>query len=135
MSQVGTKTIRVLLVDDHDVLRDGIAVVLEEFPDLELVGKSNSGWDAINKCAALKPDVVLMDILMPDMDGLTATRIIRERNAGVKVVVLSSFEEEHLVHDARDIGASGYLLKNVSIDELAGAIRNAYLGNPESFPD
>ena len=135
MSRAGTKTIRVLLVDDHDVLRDGIAVVLEEFPDLELVGKSNSGWDAINKCELLKPDVILMDILMPDLDGLSATRIIRERHPDIKIVILSSFEEERLVHDAHEIGASGYLLKNVSIDELANAIRNAYLEKPGSFPE
>jgi NarL family two-component system response regulator LiaR len=134
MSQAGTTTINVLLVDDHDILRDGLAVVMKEFADLRVVGTAASGWDAIDQCMALRPDVVLMDILMPDMDGLSATRIIRERDPSIRVVVLSSFEEEHLVQSAHEVGASGYLLKNVSIDELANAIRDAYLGKPGPFP-
>jgi NarL family two-component system response regulator LiaR len=135
MSRTGTKTIGVLLVDDHDLLREGVAVALEEFADLELLDQSNSGWDAINKCAALKPDVVLMDILMPDIDGLSAARIIMKQNPGIKIVVLSSFEDPDLVQSAYEIGVSGYLLKNVSIDELANAVRAAYLGKSGAFPD
>jgi NarL family two-component system response regulator LiaR len=135
MSRTGTKTIGVLLVDDHDLLREGVAVALEEFADLELLDQSNSGWDAINKCAALKPDVVLMDILMPDIDGLSAARIIMKQNPGIKIVVLSSFEDPDLVQSAYEIGVSGYLLKNVSIDELANAVRAAYLGESGAFPD
>jgi two-component system, NarL family, response regulator LiaR len=135
MSKAGTKTIQVLLVDDHDVLRDGIAVVLEEFADLELIGKAKSGWDAVEKCEKLRPDVVLMDILMPDLDGLSAAQIIRDRHPDIKLVVLSSFEEEHLVQAAHQAGVNAYLLKNVSIDELASAIRNAYLGKPGPFPN
>lgn len=134
MSQAGTRTINVLLADDHDILRDGLATVMNEFPDISVVGMAGSGWDAIDQCAALQPDVVLMDILMPDMDGLSAARIIRERQPSIRVVVLSSFEEEHLVQSAHEVGVSGYLLKNVSIDELANAIRDAYLDKPGTFP-
>lgn len=134
MSQAGTRTINVLLVDDHDILRDGLAVVMNDFSDIHVAGVAGSGWDAVNQCAVLQPDVVLMDILMPDLDGVAATRIIRERYPSIRVVVLSSFEEEHLVTSAQEAGASGYLLKNVSIDELANAIRDAYLGNPGTFP-
>src|SRR5687767_7476491 len=100
MSQAGTKTINVLLADDHDILRDGLSTVMNEFPDIHVVGMAGSGWDAIDQCNALQPDVVLMDILMPDIDGLSATRIIRERHPNIRVVVLSSFEEEHLVQSA-----------------------------------
>ena len=134
MSQAGTKTINVLLADDHDILRDGLATVMNEFPDIHVVGMAGSGWDAIDQCASLQPDVVLMDVLMPDMDGLSATRIIRERHPSIRVVVLSSFEEEHLIQSAHEVGVSGYLLKNVSIDELANAVRDAYLGKPGMFP-
>jgi two-component system, NarL family, response regulator LiaR len=134
MSQAGTKTINVLLADDHDILRDGLSTVMNEFPDINVVGMAGSGWDAIDQCNALQPDVVLMDILMPDIDGLSATRIIREHHPNIRVVVLSSFEEEHLVQSAHEVGVSGYLLKNVSIDELANAIRDAYLGKPGTFP-
>ena len=134
MAQAGTKTIDVLLADDHDILRNGLSTVMNEFPDLNVVGMAGSGWDAIDQCNALQPDVVLMDILMPDIDGLSATHIIRERHPNIRVVVLSSFEEEHLIQLAHDVGVSSYLLKNVSIDELANAIRDAYLGKPGSFP-
>jgi len=134
MSQAGTKTISVLLADDHDILRDGLATVMNEFSDIKVVGMAVSGWDAVDQCTALQPDVVLMDILMPDIDGLSAARIIRERHPNTRVVVLSSFEEEHLVEAAREVGVSGYLLKNVSIDDLANAIRDAYLGKPGTFP-
>lgn len=134
MSQAGTKTISVLLADDHDILRDGLATVMNEFSDIKVVGMAVSGWDAVDQCMALQPDVVLMDILMPDIDGLSAARIIRERHPNTRVVVLSSFEEEHLVEAAREVGVSGYLLKNVSIDDLANAIRDAYLGKPGTFP-
>jgi NarL family two-component system response regulator LiaR len=134
MANAGTKTLRILLVDDHDMLRRGIAVVLSEFPDMEVVGMASSGREAIELCYQLKPDVILMDILMPDIDGLGATQIIRRNFPDVKIVVLSSFEEEALVQTAREFGVSAYLLKNVSIDELTDAIRNAYLGKPGIFP-
>ncbi len=130
----GTKTIRVLLVDDHDMLRSGVAVVLTEFTDLEVVGTAASGWEAITKCEELKPDVVLMDILMPDIDGLAAARIIHHKFPDIRFVVLSSFEDEHLIKAAQDIGVSGYLLKNISIDELATALRDAYLNKAGTFP-
>ncbi len=134
MSQAGTQTIKVLLADDHDMLRNGLSTVMSEFPDIHVVGMAGSGWDAIDQCAALQPDVILMDILMPDIDGLSAARIIHERHPSTRVVVLSSFEEEHLIKSAHEIGVNGYLLKNVSIDELANAIRDAYLGKPGTFP-
>jgi len=120
------KTIRVLLVDDHDILRSGLAVFLETFEDLQLVGEAASGLEAVELCTRLHPDVVLMDLVMPDMDGVAATRIIRKRFPGIQVIALTSFEEESLVKAAEEAGVCNYVLKNISIDALATAIRSAY---------
>lgn len=134
MSGSGTKTIRVLLVDDHDMLRAGVAVVMTEFPEFEVVGTAVNGWDAAEKCETLRPDVVLIDILMPDIDGLAVVRIIKHKYPDIKFVVLTSFEDEKLIQTAHEVGVSGYLLKNVGIDELTDAIRAAYRGEPGPFP-
>lgn len=129
-----TKTIRVLIVDDHDMLRSGVSVVLSEFPDLEVVGAASSGAEAVEQCKLLQPDVVLLDILLPDFDGLTAARMIRRTMPHVRFVILSSFEDDQLLEAAHEIGIAGYLLKNVSIDELADALRSAYAGNAGQYP-
>jgi NarL family two-component system response regulator LiaR len=127
--------IRVLLVDDHAVVRSGLAAFLMVFDDLELVAEAGSGEEAVRLCRELEPDVVLMDLVMPGMDGAAATKAIRAECPDVQVVALTSFKEEELVQGAMEAGAIGYLLKNVSADELAGAIRAAHAGRPTLAPE
>jgi len=122
--------IRVLIVDDHKVVRSGLATFLRAFRDLELVGQAANGREAVLLAERERPDVVLMDLMMPEMDGAAATKAIRERCPETQVVALTSFREDELVTGALQAGAIGYLLKNVSADELAGAIRAAKAGRP-----
>ncbi len=126
---------RVLLVDDHDVVRRGLTVFLRTFDDLELVGEASNGEEAVRLCETSHPHVVLMDMIMPDMDGVTATRLIRERCPDVQIVALTSFKDETLVQAALQAGAIGYLLKNASIDQLADTIRAARMGKPTLAPE
>jgi NarL family two-component system response regulator LiaR len=128
-------TIRVLLVDDHAVVRSGLSAFLLAFDDLKLVGEAGSGEEAVRLCAGLLPDVVLMDLVMPGMDGAQATRAIRAECPHVQVVALTSFKENELVQGALEAGAIGYLLKNVSADELADAIRKAHAGRATLAPE
>ena len=121
-------TIRVMLVDDHDLLRQGMALFLKTREDLELVAEAANGAQAVEKCKELRPDVVLMDLMMPEMNGIEATRQIRECCPNTRVIVLTSFDEDHLVEQAIHAGALSYLLKNVSTDKLADAIQAAYEG-------
>jgi len=132
---IPSQPIRVMLVDDHAMVRLGLATFLKVFDDLELVGEADSGEAAIELCAQLLPDVILMDLMMPDMDGATATRLIRQQYPRVQVVVLTSFKEEGLVRNALQAGAIGYLLKDVSADELARAIRAAHSGRATLSPE
>ena len=127
--------IRILLVDDHDMVRRGIAVFLLTNDDLVLVGEAANGVEALEKCAELQPDVVLMDLMMPVMDGITAIRLIRMRYPETQVIALTSFSEEKLVETSLQAGAIGYLFKNVSVDELAAAIRAARVGQPTLAPE
>lgn len=130
-----TNPIRVMLVDDHAVVRSGLGAFLLAFEDLELVGEAGSGEEAIAKCRQLRPDVVLMDLVMPGMDGATATGLIREKCPQTQVIALTSFKEKELVEGALQAGAIGYLLKDVSADELANAIRAAAAGKPTLAPE
>jgi NarL family two-component system response regulator LiaR len=130
-----SRPIRVMLVDDHAVVRSGLSAFLLIFDDLELVGDAGSGEEAVRMCEQLEPDVVLMDLVMPGMDGATATRVIRERSPNVQVIALTSYKEQELVQAVLEAGAIGYLLKDVSADELAGAIRSAYKGRPTLAPE
>jgi NarL family two-component system response regulator LiaR len=127
--------IRVLLVDDHAVVRSGLAAFLLVYDDLDLVGEAGSGKEAVRLCEQLQPDVVLMDLVMPEMDGAAATRIIRERWTRIQVVALTSFKEKDLVQGVLEAGAIGYMLKNVSADELADAIRAAHSGRSTLAPE
>jgi two-component system, NarL family, response regulator LiaR len=127
--------IRVLVVDDHAVVRSGLTAFLKVFPDLELAGEAANGKDAIRLCIELRPDVVLMDLMMPDMDGATASGIIRQQCPQVQIIALTSFWERELVQAALQAGAIGYLLKNVTADELANAVRAAYAGRPTLAPE
>lgn len=127
--------IRVMLVDDHTMVRRGLAIFLKVYDDLELVGEAENGEDAIQLCAEAAPDVILMDIVMPVMDGSTAIRIIRQQFPQVQVIALTSFIEVHLINNALEAGAIGYLLKNVLADELARAIRAAHSGRATLSPE
>ncbi len=122
--------IRVLIVDDHDMLREGLASFLSAYPDLELAGQAASGSDALRTCETARPDVILMDLKMPGMDGVQTTRRILEHHPEMKIIALTSFGEEDLVRAELQAGAIGYLLKNVSASELAQAIRAAHAGRP-----
>jgi len=119
------KKIRVLIVDDHTVVRGGLRLFLLAFPDLELVGEASTGQMAIDLCKLYEPDVVLMDLIMPGISGIEATRQIRAKFPRIKVIALTSFTEEQLVQDALAAGAISYLLKSVSPADLVDAIRKA----------
>ncbi len=129
------KPIRVGIADDHVLVRTGLKFFLAAFDDLELVGEGANGHEAIQLCAELRPDVVLMDLLMPGMNGATAIHAIRERWPQVRVIALTNFQEAELVQEALQAGAIGYLLKNVSADELADAIRAAHAGQSTLAPE
>jgi NarL family two-component system response regulator LiaR len=130
-----TRPIRVMIVDDHAMLRGGLRLFLQTFDDLELVGEANGGEHAIELCGEADPDVILMDMVMPVMDGATATAAVREAHPDVQVIALTSFYDQDLVERALQAGAIGYLLKNVSAEELAQAIRNAHAGRPTLAPE
>ena len=127
--------IRVMLVDDHAVVRSGLSAFLLAYDDLELVGEAADGAEAVRMCERLHPDVILMDLIMPRMDGATATRAIRERSPQVQVLALTSFKEDNLIQDVLKAGAIGYLMKNISADELAAAIRAARRGRATLAPE
>jgi NarL family two-component system response regulator LiaR len=122
--------IRVLTVDDHEIFRGGIRFLLLAFDDIELVGEACSGEEALHLCEQVQPDVVLMDIMMPKMDGVEATRAIRQRFPDVQVLALTSYQDRGLVQRAMQAGAIGYLLKGVSMDRLGEAIRQAHARQP-----
>lgn len=128
-------SIRVLTVDDHEIVRQGMAFLLLPFEDIDVVGSAGNGSEALAMCKELKPDVVLMDMVMPEMDGPTVTQAIRKRFPNVQVLVLTSFHDQAKVARAMQAGAIGYLLKGVSIDELADGIRSAYAGKPVMAPE
>ena len=128
MSEVTMPTIRILIVDDHTLFRQGIRKVLDAEGDIEVMGEASDGSQAIALAAELAPDVVLMDIAMPGMDGLEATRRILEGAPNTRVLVLTALDEEAYVMGALRAGARGYLLKDTDWRELAGAIRTVHRG-------
>ena len=130
-----TQPIRVLIVDDHAMVRKGLISFLKNKPELELVGEACDGREAIEYCEQLQPDVILMDLLMPELGGVAATHTIHQRWPRVQVIALTSFQEKELVQDALQAGAIGYLLKNVSGEELSEAIRQAHGGWPTLAPE
>jgi NarL family two-component system response regulator LiaR len=127
--------IRVLIVDDHSMVRKGLITFLNNRPGLEVVGEARDGQEAADLCQHLHPDVILMDLLMPVMGGVAATRLIRQRCPAAQVIALTSFQEKELVQDALQAGAIGYLLKNVSGDELVQAVHQAHAGRPTLAPE
>lgn len=123
-------SIRVMIVDDHAVVRSGLAAFLMAFDDLELAAEARGGEEAIRLCRRERPDVILMDMVMPEVDGADATEAIREEFPEVQVIALTSFKDEDLVQRAMQAGAIGYLLKNATAEELAEAVRAARAGHP-----
>jgi len=132
---IETDFIRVMIVDDHPMVRCGLASFLVVMDDLELAGEARDGLDAIRQCEHTAPDVILMDLVMPMMDGPTAIREIRKRWPKIQIIALTSFQEEDLVHQALRAGAISYLLKDVSADELEAAIRAAHAGKSTLAPE
>jgi two-component system, NarL family, response regulator LiaR len=127
--------IQVLLVDDHNVVRSGLATFLRAYEDLQLVGEAKNGVEAVHLCHQVKPDVILMDLKMPEMDGIATTRAILAEYPDIKIIAMTSFDEADLVHDVLAAGAIGYLLKNITADELAKAIRDAVSGKSTLSPE
>jgi len=130
-----SQTIQVMLVDDHNVVRSGLATFLKAYDDLELVGEAKNGLEALKLCHKKKPNVILMDLMMPEMDGIAATRAILADYPDIKIIAMTSFEEEELVQGVLAAGAISYLLKNVTSDELATAIRAASAGKSTLSPE
>jgi NarL family two-component system response regulator LiaR len=126
MSQ--TEGIRILLVDDHMMVRVGIKSALDSFDDLVLVGEAENGAVALTMCETTKPDVILMDLVMPEMDGVTATKKVSQKYPHVQVIALTSYGEKHLVKDALEAGAISFMYKDILLAELVDAIRQAYAG-------
>jgi NarL family two-component system response regulator LiaR len=135
MTSSPAQPIRVMLVDDHTMVRRGLATFLKVFDDFKLVGEAENGADAIQLCSEVLPDVILMDMVMPEMDGATATRIIRQKFPHVQVIALTSFKEGALIKNALEAGAIGYVLKDISADDLAQAIRAAHAGRATLSPE
>jgi NarL family two-component system response regulator LiaR len=124
-----------MIVDDHKMVRSGLSAFLQAYDDLELVAEADSGERALALCHKHHPDVILMDLVMPKMDGAETTAAILKNCPAMKVIALTSFKEQSLVESALQAGAIGYLLKNVDADELAAAIRQVYEGKPTLAPE
>lgn len=126
--------IRVVLVDDQELVRSGVRMMLERFDDIAVVGEATNGYEALDLIDAARPDVVLMDVRMPAMDGIEATRVAMSRRAPPAIVVLTTFDLDDFVFDALDAGASGFLLKDASAVELSSAVRAAAAGDAVLAP-
>jgi two-component system, NarL family, response regulator LiaR len=126
--------IKVMVVDDHPVVRDGLKLMLSVTPDLLWVGQAENGAEAIEQCTVSQPDVILMDLIMPQVDGPSATQIIRRQFPSVQVVALTSFDDRELVQKALQAGAISYVLKNASMETITDAIRGAYAGRSTIAP-
>ena len=129
-----TEPITVMIVDDHAVVRQGIRALLEAEGGFQVVGEAGSGGEAALLAADLAPDVVLMDLVMPEMDGVTATRLIKQNSPRSQVIVLTSYHEDEHIYPAIRAGALSYLLKSVRLDELVGAVRKAARGEATLHP-
>jgi len=129
-----TEPITVMIVDDHAVVRQGIRALLEAEGGFQVVGEAGSGGEAALLAADLAPDVVLMDLVMPEMDGVTATRLIKQNSPRSQVIVLTSYHEDEHIYPAIRAGALSYLLKSVGLDELVGAVRKAARGEATLHP-
>jgi two-component system, NarL family, response regulator LiaR len=129
------RKIRIMLVDDHAVVRSGLSAFLSVNPDLELVGEAENGEQAVVRAGILQPDIILMDLMMPVMDGVAATTTIKKQYPGIQIIALTSFQEDELVQNVLRAGAIGYLMKNVSARELSAAIKTAREGKMTLSPE
>lgn len=129
------EAIRVLIVDDQTLLRDGLQTILDLEEDIQVVGSAENGEKAISLCKSLLPDVVLMDIRMPVLNGVAATKEIKERHPQIKVVMLTTFQDEEYIIEALLNGAEGYLLKDIPGDKLIDAVRDAKMGRMMMPPE
>jgi len=120
--------IKVLIADDHPMVRHGITVLLEAYDDIKVIGVAENGKEAVEMCEIHQPDIVLMDLFMPEVNGIEATRTIQKNWPSIKVVTLTSFIEKKLIEDSLKAGAIGYILKNISGENLVSAIRDAEKG-------
>ncbi|NJR50957.1 MAG: response regulator transcription factor [Leptolyngbyaceae cyanobacterium CSU_1_3] len=126
--------IRLLLVDDQNLIREGLKALLDLEPDLQVVGDADTGHSAIQQVETLKPDVVLLDLCVPRIDGIATTQIICDRFPKTQVLVLTTLDDEESVANALKVGATGYLLKDLSPEELVGAVRNVHKGYTQLSP-
>ena len=129
------KSIRVLIVDDHEIVREGLQTLLAEEPDFEVVGTTGDGAAAVDLAQATKPDVIVMDLVMPGLDGIEATRRIVSKDPQARVLVLTTFADDQRVREAIQAGATGYLLKDVLKADLLRALRDAAVGRPSLHPE
>lgn len=134
MDKRDKKKIEVLIVDDHAVLRAGLRTLLNLQPDIEVVGEASEGADALEKVKRFQPDVVLMDISLPDMEGLEVTADLKKKHPNVQVIILTMHEDQHYLYQALKAGASGYVVKRAADTELIEAIRAAYRGDAFLHP-
>ena len=130
-----TEMIKVMIADDHSVVRSGLAAFLSVYDEFQLVGEAANGKEALEKAIALNPDVILMDMMMPEMDGAQATKQIKTVLPDCQIIILTSFKEDKQIQEALKAGAIGYLLKNASVDELTQAILAAKAGKPTLAPE
>lgn len=128
-------TIEVIVVDDHPIVRHGIKTLLFTFDDISVIGEAGNGLDALALCKKTKPDVILMDIVMPGMNGVETTRALIEHNSQLRIIILTSFPNQDLVQQALEAGAIGYLLKDTPKEVLGNAIRSAYAGSTVLAPE
>ena len=127
--------IRVLVVEDQELIRESFEIILSNKPDIQVVGTASNGEEAVLLCEKLVPDIVLLDIRMPKMDGVTACKKIKERNPGIKIIVLTTFDDDEYIYNAIRYGASGYILKDISVDELVSAIHTVWKGGAMLNPN
>ena len=128
------EAVRVLIVDDQRLMRDGLRVLLEVQEGIAIVGEGGNGMEALAQAAATRPDVVLMDVRMPQMDGVEATRALRQRGDRPRILILTTFDDDHYVFEALKAGAAGYVLKDLPAADLAAAIRTVHAGGVHLDP-
>jgi NarL family two-component system response regulator LiaR len=127
VSMAAQPPIRVMIVDDHEMVRDGLAVLVDGFDDLALVGEASNGAEAVELFSRVKPDVILMDLSMPKMDGIATTKVLRENHPDIKIIALTSSQDSERQRLATQAGATKFLLKNASVVEIEEAIRSVVL--------
>lgn len=126
--------IKVMIVDDQELIRESLKIILSSKNDIKITALASDGQDVLNKIDNDKPDVILMDVRMPIMDGVTCTKIIKEKYPDIKIIVLTTFDDDEYIYDAIKYGADGYILKGISLDELYNAINNVYHGGGSIHP-